>query len=71
MVRPEFGESRPRISRIVVDLPDPFGPRNPVTTPGSTVNVRSLTAILSPYRFVTFVTSIIRLAPFEVCRSES
>ena len=27
------GASRPRISRIVVDLPEPFGPRKPVTTP--------------------------------------
>ena len=32
---PEVGASRPRIRRIVVDFPDPFGPRNPVTTPGS------------------------------------
>jgi hypothetical protein len=35
--------------RIVVDLPAPFGPRKPVTTPGRTVNVRSSTATLSPY----------------------
>jgi len=25
---------------IVVDLPEPFGPRNPVTVPGRTVNLR-------------------------------
>ena len=28
---PEVGLSRPRIIRIVVDLPAPLGPRNPVT----------------------------------------
>ena len=28
--------SRPRISRIVVDFPEPFGPRKPVTIPGRT-----------------------------------
>ena len=36
------------MSRIVVDLPDPFGPRKPVTMPGLTVKVRSLTAVVSP-----------------------
>ena len=33
---PASGWSRPRISRMVVDLPDPFGPRNPVTRPART-----------------------------------
>ena len=31
---PASGASRPRITRIVVDLPAPFGPTNPVTWPG-------------------------------------
>ena len=31
---PELGVSRPRIIRIVVDLPAPLGPRKPVTRPG-------------------------------------
>ncbi len=31
---PEVGLSSPMIMRMVVDLPEPFGPRNPVTTPG-------------------------------------
>src|SRR5690349_1641216 len=44
--------------RIVVDLPAPFGPRKPVTTPGRTVNVRWSTAVLSPYRFVSPCNSI-------------
>jgi len=33
-------------------------PRKPVTLPGSTPNVRSLTATFSPYRFVSPRTSI-------------
>ena len=36
--------------RIAVDLPAPFGPRKPVTTPGRTSNDRSLTAWTSPNR---------------------
>jgi hypothetical protein len=45
---PESGASRPKIRRIVVDFPEPFGPRNPVTTPGCTLKLRSLTAVFSP-----------------------
>ncbi len=45
---PLVGSSRPRIIRMVVDFPAPFGPRNPVTVPGWTVNVRSETAALAP-----------------------
>jgi hypothetical protein len=33
---------------MVVDLPEPFGPRKPVTTPGSTVKLRPSTARFSP-----------------------
>ena len=45
---PAVGASSPRISRIVVDFPEPFGPRKPVTMPGWTVNVSPSTARLSP-----------------------
>ena len=45
---PEVGASRPRIIRIVVDLPAPFGPRKPVTCPGRTVKEMSSTATTSP-----------------------
>jgi hypothetical protein len=45
---PDVGASRPRIIRIVVDFPAPFGPRKPVTAPGRTVNVKLSTASLSP-----------------------
>ena len=36
------------MSRIVVDLPEPFGPRKPVTTPGWTVNVRAVDGAFVP-----------------------
>ena len=38
--------------RIVVDLPAPFGPRNPVTRPGRTVRSMPSTAVFAPYFFV-------------------
>src|SRR5262249_37309717 len=57
---PDWGRSRPRISRIVVDLPAPFGPRNPVTRPGCTVNDRFSTASVLPYRLVSVRASITR-----------
>src|SRR5580704_4923692 len=47
--------------RIVVVLPAPFGPRKPVTLPGSMPNVSPSTAVFSPYRFVSPRTSIIKL----------
>ena len=45
---PELGASSPTIIRIVVDLPAPLGPRNPVTTPGRTVNESPSTAVFAP-----------------------
>ena len=36
--------------RMVVDLPDPLGPRKPVTVPGRTSNDRSSTASTLPNR---------------------
>ena len=45
---PAVGRSSPKIIRIVVVLPAPFGPRKPVTRPGRTVNDRRSTAALSP-----------------------
>jgi hypothetical protein len=41
---PLVGASSPRISRMVVDFPAPFGPRNPVTVPGCTTKLRFSTA---------------------------
>ncbi len=45
--------------RIVVDLPDPFGPRNPVTRPGGTSKVSLSTAVVAPYRLVNACAVII------------
>src|SRR3984885_8129406 len=50
--------SRARITRIVVVLPAPLGPRKPVTWPARTVNDKSSTATRSPYRFDKPCTSI-------------
>ncbi|OKI06796.1 hypothetical protein AMK13_15300 [Streptomyces sp. CB02056] len=48
VARPAVGASRPRIIRRVVDLPEPFGPRKPVTRPGRTVKVSPSTARVPP-----------------------
>ena len=58
VTEPLVGSSSPRIIRIVVDFPAPFGPRKPVTVPGRTVNVRSVTAVVGPYRLVSSWISI-------------
>src|SRR4051795_11424040 len=44
---------------MVVVLPAPLGPRNPVTIPGSMVQVRSSTARVSPNTLVSPANSII------------
>ena len=55
---PEVGRARPRTQRIVVVLPEPLGPRKPVTRPGWMVTVRSSTATRAPYRLVRPASSI-------------
>ena len=55
VTQPLVGSSRPRIIRIVVDFPAPFGPRKPVTVPGRTVNVRSGDGGGRPVPFGQFV----------------
>ena len=50
------------IMRIVVDLPDPLGPRKPVTVPGRTSKDRSSTATTLPNRFESPRASITRSA---------
>jgi hypothetical protein len=39
----------PAISFSVVDLPDPFGPRYPVTSPGRRQKLTSLSAAMPAY----------------------
>ena len=57
---PAVGRTSPRIARIVVDFPAPFGPRKPVIVPGFTENVRSSTASVEPNRLLSPTTSITR-----------
>ena len=45
---PEVGERRPVSIRIVVDLPDPFGPRKPKTFPRGMSKLTSSTATNEP-----------------------
>ena len=56
--RPAVGASRPRMIRIVVVFPAPFGPRKPVTCPGRTVKLRRSTAVSGPNLLVSSSTSI-------------
>src|SRR4051794_24744496 len=55
---PEVAGVRPTMTRMVVDFPAPFGPRNPVTRPGLAVKETSSTARRPPYVLVSAVTSI-------------
>jgi hypothetical protein len=48
------GGMKPVIMRIVVDLPAPFGPRKPSTSPRSTANETPSTARLAPKVFTRF-----------------
>src|SRR5260221_6042826 len=50
--------------RMVVDLPEPFGPRKPTTSPRSTVNEMPSTARLAPKLFARF--SIFIMGWFEL-----
>src|SRR5690242_1327829 len=50
---------KPVIIRIVVDLPAPLGPRNPNTSPRSTLKEMLFTASLGPNALVRFSTLII------------
>src|SRR5579859_1281602 len=56
---PASGASRPRITRIVVDLPAPLGPTKPVTCPGATVNDMPSSATVGPNRLRSPLTSIV------------
>jgi hypothetical protein len=51
---PDVGAVRPTITRIVVDLPAPFGPRKPVTRPGRAVKETSSTAVKPAYEGLDF-----------------
>ena len=56
---PALGGMKPVIMRMVVDLPAPFGPRKPSTSPFSTVKEIPFTAVMRPNDFFKFWTLII------------
>ncbi|GAW57397.1 uncharacterized protein PD653_4841 [Nocardioides sp. PD653] len=53
VTRPEVGGVSPTITRIVVVLPAPLGPRNPVTLPGWQTKLTLSTAVNVPYFLVS------------------
>src|SRR5271165_2343623 len=55
---PWDGAMKPAIILMVVVLPAPLAPKKPNTSPGDTLNVRSSTASLSPYRLDKFFVVI-------------
>ena len=57
---PSSTASRPRITRIVVDLPAPLGPTKPVTLPGVTVNE-------SPSRATVVAEALAQPGDFDRC----
>src|SRR5580698_9177883 len=65
---PASGASRPTTTRMVVDLPAPFGPTKPVTWPGPTVNVIPSSACTGPNRLRSPSISILAFMATR-CRS--
>src|ERR1700677_237881 len=56
----------PVIIFMVVDLPDPFGPRYPVTPPGCAEKLTLSTPGIPEKRFETWRSSSIVLVPFDL-----
>src|SRR5437870_10808365 len=62
---PESGFRIPRIIFIVVDFPEPFGPRSPSISPRRKAKVRWSTARVAPKDFAREVASSAFAPPFE------
>jgi hypothetical protein len=64
---PPVGARKPVIIFIVVDLPAPFGPRKPRTSPAATLNDTSSTATSGPNfltrRLISSIPSLRRRRP--------
>src|SRR4051794_8496472 len=60
---PSVGGINPVIIRMEVDLPAPFGPRKPRTSPRATEKEIPSTARLGPNVFTKFFTLIMAVAP--------
>ena len=58
VAEPEVGAVSPTMTRMVVDLPAPFGPRKPVTRPGWAVKETLSTAVKPAYLRVSESTVI-------------
>src|SRR3954451_20184893 len=58
VAEPDVGAVGPTMTRIVVDLPAPFGPRKPVTRPGRAVKETLSTAVKPAYLRVSDSTVI-------------
>src|SRR3954454_14405747 len=56
---PASGRARPKMQRIAVVLPAPFGPRKPTRRPGRTTKDAPSSAVTGPYVFVrSWISSI-------------
>src|SRR5499427_4287542 len=64
---PEVGGMKPVIMRMVVDLPAPFGPRKPSTTPLATSKETPSTASFGPKDLLRFSTLI--TAPLDIAQT--
>src|SRR2546427_7821894 len=62
---PESGFRIPRIIFIVVDLPEPFGPRSPSISPRRKAKVRWSTARVAPKDFAREFASSAYASPVE------
>src|SRR5712691_10709514 len=63
VIFPSVGGMNPVIMRMVVDLPAPFGPRKPSTSPRSTANEMPSTARLAPNALTRFSILIMLEGP--------
>jgi hypothetical protein len=60
---PEVGMRKPASMRMVVDLPAPFGPRKPSTSPFFRLKETSFTTVVSPNFLVRRSISISAATP--------
>jgi hypothetical protein len=51
---PALGATKPQSMRMMVDLPEPFGPRKPNISPSSTARFTRSTAVKFPKRIVNW-----------------
>src|SRR6476660_3218249 len=65
---PAVGGMKPVIMRIEVLLPAPLGPRNPSTSPFSTVNETPFTAFFGPKNFFRSWTRIMQKNHYPAAR---